>query len=58
MDDEDAEGDEEPLPIPKAAGKKGAASDAKTKEKLFKVIPSMLKLSACLLQTWSAFDIA
>ncbi|CAL5220021.1 g1967 [Coccomyxa viridis] len=36
MDDEDAEGDEEPLPIPKAAAKKGAASEPKTKEKLFK----------------------
>ncbi len=39
MDDEDAEGDEEPLPIPKASGKKGAAADSKTKEKLFKVMP-------------------
>ena len=37
MNDEDADGDEEPLPIPKAAGKKAAASEPKTKEKLFKV---------------------
>ena len=46
MDDEDAEGDEEPLPIPKAAAKKGAASEPKTKEKLFKVMRLLLQSSA------------
>ena len=39
MDDEDADEDEEPSPAAKPAGKKGAASEPKAKEKLFKVRP-------------------
>ena len=37
MGDEDADGDEEPLPAAKPVGKKGATSKPKGKEKLFKV---------------------